>query len=92
MAINLGCCEHAAVAVPAPGIPGPPGLSGGEVFVHEQTTASAEWLISHPLGRNPYSVQLEQGIDVVIPDVSFPSVGTVLLTFPYPQTGTVTLL
>lgn len=67
----------------APGIP---------VLVHEQTNPASEWFIAHPWGVKPASVQLEIGGALVLADVSEITAAHVVLLFPVPTTGTLTLI
>ncbi len=68
---------------------GPPGTS--QPFTHSQTSASATWVIDHPLNRKPNVLLIVDGQEVFA-DVFFPSNSRVTVVFPSPVTGEANLL
>lgn len=64
---------------------GPPG--SGASFVHDQTTPSASWVVTHGLGYYPAITILDDSDDVVITDIRHNSVTQVTITFASPFVG-----
>jgi hypothetical protein len=72
------------------------GGGGGAValsYTHSQVAPSTTWTIVSGLTFNPSGVYVEDttGHPVMYDDVSFPAVGTVVITFLAPQSGTARL-
>jgi len=64
------------------------GAEGGS-YVHMQTTAAAEWVIPHNLGRRYVSVTVYDTTgNILLPMVEFTSVSIVTLHFVNPVQGT----
>lgn len=81
------------VLVPS-GVPGPPGADGNSFagFVHTQATPAATWVVTHTLGRFPFSALVTINGEVVIPDVTFTDSSTVVVTFASPAVGALRLV
>lgn len=82
------------VASPGPqGPPGPegprgvPGSAGGSVFRLDQTTPAATWNVVHNLGRYPHVSVLDDGDNLILTDVFYADLDSLVLTFPNPVTG-----
>lgn len=69
------------------GIPGPPG-AGATSYDHTQSSASAEWVINHNLGRRVDITVLSPGGALVIADVVLISDNQARIYFVSPKTGT----
>lgn len=70
------------------GIAGPPGPPGsGASFVHDQTAASASWVVDHGLGYYPAITILDDESRMVITDIEHNSVTQVTITFASPFVG-----
>ena len=61
------------------GPPGPPGKV--ETYIHNQTTPSATWTITHGLGRYPAVTIVDSAGRVVMGDVSYTDDNTVTIAF-----------
>ena len=70
-------------------LPSPP---ANLIFVHEQTTPASEWTANHGWGLKAGSIQLEIDSKIWLPDVIETSTSRVVIAFPSPTTGTLTLL
>lgn len=69
------------------------GEGGGTFgFVHNQAMPSAEWVVTHTLGRKPLSSTVVVGDEEVLADVKYPSEATVIVTFSEPRSGTLNLV
>lgn len=66
-----------------PGPQGPPGAPGSapQAYVHDQGSASATWTVVHDLGYYPNVSVVDSGGTVVVGDVSYPSLNTVVINF-----------
>lgn len=72
---------------------GPQGPAGGEVHVHEQAAAAAEWIIDHDLGARPTIVSVMDSAGTVVQGgVVNPSVNRTILSFTAPFSGTARLI
>lgn len=79
----------AAILVQGPaGPPGPPAVVG---FEHVQSTASANWIVTHTLGRYPLNSEVTVSGEIVHADITYPDVFTAVVTFAAPQAGTLRL-
>lgn len=67
---------------------GPPGPSGGETLVWQQTLALATWTIPHNLRRFPTVVVVDGLGSVVVPDVRYVDENIVQITHGSPFAGT----
>jgi len=78
--------------VPGPqGPPGEPGASGS-VYVHNQTTPSSNWIITHNLAHYVGAVIVPTGeTQNVVADVFQNSVNSATIVFPTPVSGTAVL-
>lgn len=92
--VELGTSPDDAVvlAVLAEGPPGPPGPAGDGGFTHTQSAPAATWTIPNTLGRFPASVLIVVDNAVVMTDVEFPDLSTIVVTFATPQTGRVEVI
>lgn len=79
----------------APGPPGPAGAStgGANPYVHQQSTASAEWIVNHNLGRKPSGVSvLTPGGLLTVSEIIHTSDNQLRVNLAAPTTGTVLAL
>jgi hypothetical protein len=91
VAVSPGDGE-AVLIVPVPGPPGPQGPVGVGSFTHVQAVAAGTWIVSHDLGRFPNGAQLTlPDGEVVHADVVYPDASTAVVTFAFPQAGTLRL-
>ena len=56
-------------------------------YTHHQTTASAEWIIEHNLGKNPAVEVIDSAGSVVVGDVQHNNTNIVTITFSAPFSG-----
>lgn len=75
------------VKVSSEGIQGPPGASGGFLFVHTQSSASATWTINHNLGSFPSVELMTLGGVEMDGAIQHTSPNQTVITFNTPQTG-----
>lgn len=60
----------------------PSGNTGGSSnYTYTQAVPSAVWTIAHGLGRHPSVTVVDSAHSVVVGDVSYPDLNTVVLTF-----------
>lgn len=76
------------IAVPVPGLPGPP---GGSVFEYTQAASASTWIINHSLGRKLHVTLFNSSDEIVYADVVHGSVNQTTVTFPTPTTGSAVL-
>lgn len=73
------------------GVQGPPGERGG-AYVHTQSTAANQWVVSHNLGFYPsVSVVSSGGVRIDDPEVRHTSTNLLTIYFVSPFTGTARL-
>lgn len=60
-------------------------------FTHVQSTPADPWIIHHNLKRNP-DVSVIVDNEKVMPDVQYPDLDTVVISFGSPQTGSAELV
>lgn len=89
--VDVSVEEPVVAALVVAGPPGPPGPMGVAGFVHAQETPAATWIVSHTLGRVPFSSELTVGGEIVHSDITYPDVSTAVVTFASPQAGTLRL-
>ncbi len=81
------------VEVTAPGPQGPPGptglpgAAGGTVYVHEQSLASATWVINHNVGRKVSITLFDDDGNVIQSDIEHGSINQATVTWSSPTTG-----
>lgn len=68
------------VSVITVGIQGPAGPVAS-TYVHTQSVPSAEWTIEHGLGKYPSVSVVDSAGSVIIPDVQYDSLYTVVVRF-----------
>lgn len=62
--------------------------SGTDLYLqHDQTTAIATWVILHSFGRHPNVVIINDDDEMIMTDLEYPDLATVVATFPAPTTG-----
>jgi len=77
----------------APGPQGPagpqglPGAAGGTVFIHNQTVASATWVINHNVGRKVAVVLFDDDGNVIQSDIEHGTTNQATVTWSQPTTG-----
>lgn len=71
----------------SPGPPGATGAAGDGGFTHTQASPAATWTIPNTLGRYPAAVLVVVGDKLVLTDVEFPDLATIVVSFASPQTG-----
>jgi hypothetical protein len=71
----------------SPGPPGATGAAGDGGFTHTQSAPAATWTIPNTLGRYPAAVLVVVGDQLVITDVEFPDLATIVVSFATPQAG-----
>ena len=71
----------------SPGPPGATGPAGDGGFTHTQVTPAATWTIPNTLGRYPAAVLVVVGDELVLTDVEFPDLATIVVSFASPQAG-----
>jgi hypothetical protein len=69
---------------------GPKGDDGGGI-THTQSTPASNWIVTHTLGRYPFSSEITIAGEVVHADVVYPDVYTAVVTFASPQSGSLKL-
>lgn len=89
--IDVSVEETVVAALTVAGPAGPPGPAAVLGHVHEQVSPSANWIVSHSLGRYPLSSELTVSGEVVHADITYPDVFTAVVTFAAPQVGTLRL-
>lgn len=60
---------------------GPAGAAGGETYVHNQASASAQWIIQHNLNRYPTVVVVDSAGTVVMGEVTYIDSNNIVLDF-----------
>ena len=62
---------------------------GGTDFYlqHDQNVAVATWTILHSFGRHPNVVLIDADDEMILTDLEYPDLATVVATFPAPTTG-----
>jgi hypothetical protein len=82
----------------APGPQGPrgpsglPGAAGGTVYLHEQTTPSATWIINHNVGRRVAVILFDDDGNVVQSDIENGTDNQATVTWSQPTTGSALVL
>lgn len=66
---------------------GLPGAAGGTVYVHNQTTPAATWIIDHNVGRKVSVTLYDDSGNVVITDIQHGTVNQATVTWSSPTTG-----
>lgn len=63
--------------------------SGGTDFylLHDQTSALATWTIPHSFGRYPSVTLIDSASKVILTDLEYPDIATVVATFAEPTIG-----
>jgi hypothetical protein len=62
--------------------------SGTDFYLqHDQDVPIATWVILHAFGRHPNVVILDIENEMVLTDLEYPDLATVVATFPAPTTG-----
>jgi hypothetical protein len=74
------------------GIQGLPGAAGGSAFIHEQTIASASWVINHNIGRLVAVILFDDDGNVVQSDVEHGTINQATVTWSSPTTGSALVL
>jgi hypothetical protein len=54
---------------------------------HDQTVPIATWAILHAFGRHPNVTIIDDDNEMVLTDLEYPDLATVVATFPAPTTG-----
>jgi hypothetical protein len=54
---------------------------------HDQDVPIATWAILHAFGRHPMVTILDDGNEMIMTDLEYPDLATVVATFPAPTTG-----
>jgi hypothetical protein len=67
-------------------------VSSVAAFTHNQSAAAATWSGTHNLNRYPRAVVLDSDHNVLIADVTFPTLNTFVVTHGQPTAGSVHLL
>ena len=82
---HLSICDDAANTTPSVG--------GGVTYeVYDQSTPSLTWTISHGSDCLPIVSVINDNSEVCFPDISYPDLNTVLVSFGVPSTGKALLL
>lgn len=69
-------------------IPVPTEAGGDKTYIHKQVIASNTWEITHNLYKYPSVSVVDTGGNVVIGDVEYTSLNTLVITFTAPFSGT----
>lgn len=80
--------DVATVSLITPGPQGPPGANGANaVYIHNQVTPSATWIISHNMGFKPSVELLNSGSQEIEGDVIHTSQNVTVAYFNTPISG-----
>ena len=61
---------------------------GTDLYIfHDQTVPVATWTILHSFGRYPNVVLIDDDNEMIMTDLEYPDLATVVATFPAPTTG-----
>lgn len=71
---------------------GLPGASGGTVYLHTQSVASASWVINHNIGRAVAVILYDSDGNVVQSDIEHGSVNQATVTWNSPTVGSALVL
>lgn len=80
--IQISNQDVTVVSVSGPqGPAGPAGASGDKNYTHDQTNASATWIINHNLAKYPSVSVVDTGGNWVIGDISYTNLNQVIISF-----------
>ena len=64
------------------------GGAGADLYLqHDQVIPIATWTILHAFGRHPNVTLIDDENEMIITDLEYPNLTTVVATFPVPTTG-----
>lgn len=73
-----------------PGPQGPTGIqgaSGDNHYVHDQPTASATWMVTHNLGKNPAVTVVDTSARQVVGEVEYVNTSSLIIRYTAPFSG-----